>query len=50
MDNRLKFLYYVYSELWGRRRIVNPGDGIPGQAQSRGGKANPPLKMKCDGE
>ena len=26
MDNRLKFLYHVSSELWGHRRTAKPGN------------------------
>ena len=32
MDNRLKFLYYDDTELWGRRKRALPGMEIPGQA------------------
>ena len=32
MDNRLKFLYHVSSELWGHRRTTHPEMGM-GQAE-----------------
>ena len=30
MDNRLRFLYRVPSEMWGRRRITGAGNGKTG--------------------
>jgi hypothetical protein len=46
MDNRLKFLYYKSSELWGHRRTAQPGNGKTGA--SRGGvkEENPLNKPK----
>ncbi len=33
MDNRLKFLYHVSSELWGHRRTTHPGNGNTGASE-----------------
>ena len=33
MDNRLRFLYYSMTELWGRRRESTTWNGKPGQAR-----------------
>ena len=41
MDNWFIFQYYLLSELQGRRRVGDPGNGISGQAQSRIPKENP---------
>ena len=30
MDNRLIFLYYDITEMWGHGRIGRPGNGKPG--------------------
>ena len=30
MDNRLRFLYRVLTEMWGRRRITGAGNGKTG--------------------
>ena len=30
MDNRLRFLYRMASEMWGRRRITGAGNGNTG--------------------
>ena len=30
MDNRLRFLYRMASEMWGRRRITGAGNGETG--------------------
>ena len=49
MDNRLIFLYYVSSELWGRRRIGKPGEGKdPVKHKVKGDRQNRFLMMKCD--
>ena len=41
MDNRSIFLYRMYSELWGRRRITGAGNGKTGTRAKEcpGGKA-----------
>ena len=41
MDNRLKFLYYMQTELWGHRRIGKTGNGKTGPRakESPAGKA-----------
>ena len=33
MDNRWRFLYHKSSELWGHRRIVQPGNGKTGASE-----------------
>ena len=41
MDNRLIFLYYLITELWGRRRIRKAGNGKTGASgkSCMGGKS-----------
>ena len=41
MDNRLKFLYYDVSELWGHRRKVEAGNEKTGASEVGVEKANP---------
>ena len=41
MDNRLRFLYRVSSELWGHRRIAQPGNGKTGASRVAVRLANP---------
>ena len=51
MDNRLRFLYRMASEMWGRRRITGAGNGKTGtsiKAEAAGKSAA--VKLKCDVE
>ena len=48
MDNRLKFLYCVITELWGRMWKVEPGNGIPGQAKELVDRQIRPSRQKRD--
>ncbi len=41
MDNRLKFLYRMQTELWGHRRIVRAGNGKTGTSTKVLAEANP---------
>ena len=41
MDNRLRFLYRVSSELWGHRRTAHPGNGKTGASRVGVKLANP---------
>ncbi len=41
MDNRFRFLYPVYTELWGRGEITRAGRGKPGAAAGLGGRQIP---------
>lgn len=43
MDNRLKFLYYDISELWGHRRKAQTGNGKTGASEVGEYQANPVL-------
>ena len=48
MDNRLRFLYRMVSEMWGRRRITGAGNGKTGtsiKAEAAGKSAA--VKLKC---
>ena len=47
MDNRLIFLYYLITELWGRRKVGKAGDGYTGASEEpcEGGKS--PLLRRC---
>ena len=51
MDNRWRFLYCVQTELRGRGRIVEPGDGEPGPSAKActGGKSTV-RELKREGE
>ena len=40
MDNRLRFLYCVRTELWGHVWKAQPGNGIPGQAKEESHRKN----------
>ena len=44
MDNRFRFLYPVYTELWGRGEITRAGRGKPGAAAGLGGRQIPSEK------
>ena len=51
MDNRLRFLYRMASEMWGRRRITGAGNGNTGvsiKAEAVGKSAAG--KLKCYAE
>ena len=51
MDNRLRFLYRMVSEMWGRRRITGAGNGKTGvsiKAEAVGKSAAE--KLKCYAE
>ena len=51
MDNRLRFLYRMASEMWGRRRITGAGNGNTGvsiKAEAVGKSAAE--KLKCYAE
>ena len=41
MDNRLRFLYYGITELWGRRKRAQAGNGKTGASEVGVTKANP---------
>ena len=41
MDNRLKFLYHISSELWGHRAITRPGNEKTGASRGLVKLANP---------
>ena len=41
MDNRLKFLYYHITELWGHVRKAKAGNGKTGASEVGVQKANP---------
>ena len=41
MDNRLKFMYCISSELWGHRRTAHPGNGKTGASRVGVKLANP---------
>ena len=42
MDNRLRFLYYSITELWGRMREGWAGNGKPGASTGGNREENPP--------
>jgi hypothetical protein len=46
MDNRWRFLYRIYSELWGRRRKAQAGDGRTGTSGVGDVLANPHINLK----
>ncbi len=46
MDNRLKFLYFMISELWGHRTKAGPGNEETGASRGAAGQANPPGNVK----
>ena len=46
MDNRLKFLYHISSELWGHRAITRPGNEKTGASIGRDELANPLINLK----
>ena len=41
MDNRLKFLYLMITELWGRRKKARAGNGKTGASRGAVEEANP---------
>ena len=41
MDNRLKFLYCIQTELWGHRKRARAGNGETGISEVSVVKANP---------
>ena len=41
MDNRLRFLYRISSELWGHRAIIKPGNEKTGASEVGVKLANP---------
>ena len=47
MDNRLKFLYLIGTELWGRRKRARAGNGKTGTSEVSGEEANPLSKEKA---
>ena len=47
MDNRLKFLYLIETELWGRRKKARAGNGKTGTSEVSVREANPPDKEKA---
>ena len=47
MDNRLKFLYCVITELWGRMRKRGAGKGKTGTSEEGDREANPPANPKA---
>ena len=51
MDNRLRFLYRMASEMWGRRRITGAGNGKTGasaKAEAAGKSAAGKLKRYAE--
>ena len=46
MDNRLKFLYLMITELWGRRKKARAGNGKTGTSGVRAKEANPLCNLK----
>ena len=51
MDNRLRFLYHMVSELWGRGRITGAGNGNTGasaKAEAVGKSAAEKLKRYAE--
>ena len=46
MDNRLKFLYLMITELWGRRKKARAGNGKTGTSEVSVWLANPPYNEK----
>ena len=46
MDNRLKFLYYDITELWGHVWRAGAGNGKPGASEIGEELANPLLNLK----
>ena len=51
MDNRLRFLYRMVSEMWGRRRITGAGNGKTGasaKAEAVGKTAAGKLKRDAE--
>ena len=46
MDNRLKFLYYPVTELWGHRAIIRPGNEKTGASEVGEELAKPLLNPK----
>ena len=47
MDNRLRFLYYFMTELWGRREKTQAGNGKTGASEVPVHQANPVCKGKA---
>ena len=51
MDNRLRFLYRMVSEMWGRRRITGAGNGNTGaSAKAEAVGKSAAVKPKRDAE
>jgi hypothetical protein len=46
MDNRLKFLYYDMTELWGHVWKAEAGNGKTGASKVGDWLANPPVNLK----
>ena len=46
MDNRLRFLYYDMTELWGHRGKAGAGNGKTGTSEVGVRQANPPYNLK----
>ena len=46
MDNRWRFLYYVSSELWGRKREARAGEERPGTSEVGEGLEKPSFQPK----
>ncbi len=46
MDNRWRFLYFIYSELWGHRQRARAGNGKTGTSEVVVLQANPQHKTK----
>jgi hypothetical protein len=46
MDNRLRFLYLMKTELWGRREKARAGNGKTGASGVVVWQANPPYNTK----
>lgn len=42
MDNRLRFLYLIWTELWGRRERAGAGNGKPGASEVPARLEKPP--------
>ena len=46
MDNRWKFLYLIWKEMWGRRKKAGAGNGKPGTSGGAVREANPPYEAE----
>ena len=47
MDNRLRFLYFMISEMWGHRDEAQAGNGKTGASEVSAWEGKPPCKEKA---